>query len=136
MEPSACKESCGAPVPLSPQSQLVERPFHGQSFELPDQLDKRTTEGLAEVWELMQKEGLNFDEARLRLVLMRMEEIGVDSTGMPSDPRAFILDRRESHPSGEQLAEKSRLRNGRRRLSRAASGWRRGVRQLFPPMNT
>lgn len=66
--------------------------LRSSNFELPQELDDRTVAGVAEVTQLMHREGLSFDEARLQLVLRRMGEMGVDSSGMPTDPKTFTFD--------------------------------------------
>merc|ERR1719414_246609 len=48
--------------------------------------------GMAEIRQAMRQEGLSFDEARLQLVRSRMLQMGVDSSGMPTDPKTFTFD--------------------------------------------
>jgi len=62
------------------------------TFELPQELDDRTRAGVAEVCQLMGSDGLSFDEARLQIVFSRMAQMGVDESGMPTDPKTFTFD--------------------------------------------
>mmetsp|Transcript_78049 Transcript_78049/g.181019 ORF Transcript_78049/g.181019 Transcript_78049/m.181019 type:complete len:200 (+) Transcript_78049:73-672(+) len=70
--------------------------LRSSTFEVPPDLDGidscRLELGMVEVRQVMQREGLSFDEARLKLVLARMEQMNVDATGMPNDPKTFTFD--------------------------------------------
>mmetsp|Transcript_97488 Transcript_97488/g.271293 ORF Transcript_97488/g.271293 Transcript_97488/m.271293 type:complete len:201 (-) Transcript_97488:185-787(-) len=61
------------------------------NFEMQE-LDDRTRAGVAEVCQLMSQHNISFDEARLQLVLNRMNQMGVDESGMPTDPKTFTFD--------------------------------------------
>mmetsp|Transcript_15628 Transcript_15628/g.48638 ORF Transcript_15628/g.48638 Transcript_15628/m.48638 type:complete len:217 (+) Transcript_15628:54-704(+) len=66
------------------------------NFEVPAEVDTadswRFGAGLAEVRQVMRREGLAFDEARLLLVRSRMAQMDVDASGMPNDPKTFTFD--------------------------------------------
>merc|ERR1719401_649653 len=62
------------------------------TFDMPLDLDDRTRAGVSEVCQLMRGQGLTFDEARLQLVFSRMAQMGVDESGMPTDPKTFTFD--------------------------------------------
>mmetsp|Transcript_63475 Transcript_63475/g.112883 ORF Transcript_63475/g.112883 Transcript_63475/m.112883 type:complete len:235 (-) Transcript_63475:117-821(-) len=72
------------------------------NFEIEGDLSdgdcSRLTQGLVEVRQLMQRDGLNFDEARLQIVKKRMALMDVDSSGMPNDPKTFTFDQVDSMP--------------------------------------
>lgn len=53
---------------------------------------RRFGPGMAEVRQVMCQEGISFDEARLQLVWRTMLQNGVDSSGMPTDPKTFTFE--------------------------------------------
>ncbi|CAE8607742.1 unnamed protein product, partial [Polarella glacialis] len=74
----------------------VEDGLRSATFEMGDLNDGdkvRLTAGTAEARQLMQRDGLTFDEARLQIVRTRMALMGVDSSGMPLDPKTFTFDK-------------------------------------------
>lgn len=68
-----------------------ELPADPMSLEAAEQ--RRLSRGLASVHEAMCREQMSFREARLAMVLRAMEEMGADATGMPTDPKAFTLEK-------------------------------------------
>eukprot|EP00747_Dinoflagellata_sp_TGD_P165405 gnl/TRDRNA2_/TRDRNA2_186625_c0_seq1.p1 gnl/TRDRNA2_/TRDRNA2_186625_c0~~gnl/TRDRNA2_/TRDRNA2_186625_c0_seq1.p1 ORF type:complete len:187 (-),score=42.60 gnl/TRDRNA2_/TRDRNA2_186625_c0_seq1:176-736(-) len=92
---------------MSPQSSLegdeVTEVLQSSTFELPEELEsldgRRFAAGSAEVRQVMRREGLSFDEARLQLVHSRMAQMGVDPSGMPLDPKTVTWDRPLQAPS-------------------------------------
>mmetsp|Transcript_125660 Transcript_125660/g.222656 ORF Transcript_125660/g.222656 Transcript_125660/m.222656 type:complete len:195 (+) Transcript_125660:127-711(+) len=66
------------------------------TFDLPADVNshdyRRVAAGMPEVCQIMGREHLDFDEARLQLLRSRMEQIGADPSGMPLDPKAFTFD--------------------------------------------
>lgn len=65
------------------------------TFIVPDASNvadcQRLADGMGEVCRVMREENLSFDEARLKLVHDQMAEMGVDPTGMPTDPKTFTF---------------------------------------------
>eukprot|EP00931_Biecheleriopsis_adriatica_P092246 TRINITY_DN66068_c0_g1_i1.p1 TRINITY_DN66068_c0_g1~~TRINITY_DN66068_c0_g1_i1.p1 ORF type:complete len:227 (-),score=54.39 TRINITY_DN66068_c0_g1_i1:227-877(-) len=76
---------------------LLEEGLASANFDVEDGLSDgdvlRLTQGMAEVRQLMQRDGMTFDEARLQIVRGRMALMGVDSSGMPLDPKTFTFDK-------------------------------------------
>ncbi|CAE7725691.1 unnamed protein product [Symbiodinium pilosum] len=95
--------------------------FHSATFELEAGLSEedqqRLTRGMAEASQLM-KDGLTFDEARLKILAQRMAQMGVDSSGMPTDPKAFTFEK---------------ARNTAGSASWRSTGVRRGAQVMTPP---
>ncbi|CAJ1432070.1 unnamed protein product [Effrenium voratum] len=75
----------------------MEEGCKSATFVLEDGLSeedkKRLASGLAEARQLMREDNLSFDEARLKLVAKQMMLMGVDSSGMPMDPKAFTFEK-------------------------------------------
>eukprot|EP00435_Cladocopium_sp_Y103_P050094 s1416_g15.t1 len=70
---------------------------HSVNWDLDENLSdaekRRLVPGMAEVGQLMQQDGLTFDEARFKMVARQMELMGVDPSGMPLDPKAFTFEK-------------------------------------------
>ncbi|OLP92377.1 hypothetical protein AK812_SmicGene25849 [Symbiodinium microadriaticum] len=106
----------------------LEEDFQSATFELEaglsDEDRLRLTRGMAEASQLM-KDGLTFDEARLKIVTQRMAQMGVDSSGMPTDPKAFTFEK-VSNVGGRSTDSGSSA-------SWRSTGARRGFQSVMTP---
>ncbi|CAL1128927.1 unnamed protein product [Cladocopium goreaui] len=91
---------------------------------LSDAEKRRLVPGMAEVGQLMQQDGLTFDEARFKMVARQMELMGVDPSGMPLDPKAFTFEKDRPVPP--------KLSDDWGSLSRS-TGSRRGYQTVHTP---
>ncbi|CAE7322142.1 YCL012C [Symbiodinium natans] len=106
----------------------TEEDFHSTTFELEaglsDEDRQRLTRGMAEASQLM-KDGLTFDEARLKILAQRMAQMGVDSSGMPTDPKAFTFEKARN--AGSRGADSGSSTSWR------STGARRGAQAAMTP---
>lgn len=77
----------------------LEAGLHSDNFSLSSNIadgDPRTLqeEAKATITQIMESEGLSFDEARLAYTQRELERNNVDSTGLPRDPRLVTMDGR------------------------------------------
>eukprot|EP00930_Biecheleria_cincta_P070760 TRINITY_DN58371_c0_g1_i1.p1 TRINITY_DN58371_c0_g1~~TRINITY_DN58371_c0_g1_i1.p1 ORF type:complete len:222 (-),score=44.78 TRINITY_DN58371_c0_g1_i1:70-735(-) len=101
----------------------VEAGCISDNFETGDSEEdrQRLDEGMAEVMQLMQREGLTFDEARLHIVRNRMALMGVDSSGMPLDPKAFTFEKVPAPAAPRPWRHNA--------VAGLSAGWQRGSRR-------
>ncbi|CAK8991363.1 UPF0357 protein YCL012C [Durusdinium trenchii] len=110
----------------------AEEGCHSVNWHLEEGLSdadkKRLAPGMAEACQLMQEDGLTFDEARFQMVARQMELMGVDPTGMPLDPKAFTFEKgREERPIPPKLSQ-----DGWGSVPRS-TGSRRGYQTVHTP---
>ena len=115
------------------------QPLRSANFELPEDSElsqhdcRRLEEGSLEVRQLMREQGLSFDEARLQLVLKSMEQMGIDASGMPQDPKTVTFGSRPACTGGAERCGRGRWPSLRQGACAAAEAARRAADGMRHP---
>lgn len=102
----------GQRLPRSGFALDIEEGFSSATFNAQQNVDEEDTRaGLGDekyvIRDIMQREQVDFDEARLIYTEQRMREAGIDpSTGLSSDPRATVFDKKPMRIPARKISDK------------------------------